>query len=151
MTYPFKVLLGQDDVVGTWVHTRLNGSWIPCQGNSIGLVDASGKIVVGWTYSAYNGVNCVVDVVAEAKGWCTPEFLYMAFSYPFEQLGCKRITSPIAWDNIHCLDFVKWLGATHEATLEGAGKTGDVHIYKMFKEDCRWLDKPAVMPEIILG
>lgn len=149
MTYPYRVILGFDDIVGNWVHTRIDSRWIPCRGTAIGLVDKSDKIVCGWTYSDFNGTNCVVDVAAEADGWATPEFLYMAFDYPFTQLGCTRITSPIAASNKHCQSFVEWLGAEREATLTQACRTGDVHVYRMFKNNCRWLTKPDVLPEII--
>lgn len=149
MTYPYTVILGFDDIVGNWVWPQLGSKWIPGRGNAIGLVDDLNKIVAGWTYSDFNGVNCVVDVVAQADGWCTPDVLWMLFSYPFEQLDCKRITSPVADSNAHCIKFVEWLGATREATLKDACKTGDVHLYRMFREDCRWLkQKPDTLPRI---
>lgn len=134
-----------------WVHKRLDSSWIPGRGNAIGLLNEEGNLVAGWTYVDFNKANIVVDVVAEAQGWATPEFLYMCFSYPFEQLGCKRITSPVAASNKHCQQFVEWLGATREATLKDACQTGDVHIYTMFKQECRWLTKPDALPRIIHG
>lgn len=146
--YPYTVVLGYDDIVGNWVHNRLSSCWIPGRGNAIGLQDESGKLVAGWTYSDWNGPNVVVDVVAEGAGWCKSEFLYIAFDYPFTQLGCKRITSPVAASNTHCVKFVEWLGATREFTMKDACKTGDVHIYRMFKEECRWLKKPETMPRI---
>lgn len=149
MEYPYTVALGFDDVVGTWVHQRLGSSWIPCRGNAIGLLNDKGVLVAGWTYSDFNGANVVIDVVAEAEGWATPAFLYMAFSYPFEQLGCKRVTSPVAASNTHCQKFVDWLGAKREATLKDACLTGDVHIYAMHKQECRWLTKPDVFPRIL--
>lgn len=148
MTYPYTVVLGYDDIVGNWVHTRLRGNWIPCQGSAIGLIDDKERIVCGWTYSAYNGANCIVDVVAEAEGWATPEFLYMCFDFPFNQMGCKRITSPVAAINTHCQKFVSWLGAELEATLQDACPTGDVLVYRMFKNNCRWLTKPSALPRI---
>lgn len=149
MTYPYRLAVGFDDIVGTWVHTRLNGHWSSGRGTTIGILNDAGKIVVGWTYSDFNGANCVIDVVADVDGWCTPEALYMLFAYPFDQLGCKRVTSPVAATNTHCIKFVEWLGATHEATLTDACKTGDVLIYRLFKQDCRWLQKPDVLPQVI--
>jgi RimJ/RimL family protein N-acetyltransferase len=140
--------LGFDDTVGTWVHTRLGSTWIPGRGNAIGLLNEKGNLCAGWTYSDWNRAHCVVDVVAEAEGWCTPEFLFMCFDYPFNQLGCKRITSPVAAINTHCQKFVEWLGATREATLKDACPTGDVHIYRMFKQECRWLTPPVELPRI---
>lgn len=149
MTYPYTVILGYDDIVGSWTHSQLNSKWLPGRGNAIGLVDDSNKIVAGWTYSDWNGVNCVIDVVAQAEGWCTPEFLWMAFSYPFEQQNLKRVTSPVAATNTHCIKFVEWLGATLEATLKDACPTGDVLLYRLFKEDCRWIkQKPDTLPRI---
>lgn len=143
-----ELLIGADDLVGTWVHTRLDSRWIPGRGNAIGIIE-DGKIVVGWTYSDYNRVNVVLDVVAEAKNWATPGFLYYFFSYPFDQLKCKRVTSPVSIANKHCQQFVEWLGAKHEFTMKDACVDGDVMIYKMTRDECRWLTKPAELPRIV--
>lgn len=148
MTYPYTVVLGYDDIVGNWVHTRLDSRWLPGRGNAIGLIDDNEKLVCGWTYSDYNHANIIVDVVAECKGWATPEFLFMCFDYPFNQLGCKRITSPVAKTNTHCQKFVEHLGAELEFVMPDACKTGDVLIYRMFKNNCRWLTQPAALPRI---
>lgn len=150
MSYPYTAILGYDDAVGDWVHKRLGSVWVPNAGKAIGLINDAIEIVVGWTYTNWNKTNCVVDVVAEAGGWCTPEFLYMAFDYPFNQMGVKRITSPVAESNTHCQQFVKWLGATHEATLKDACPTGDVRLYRMFKNECRWIKhEPTELPRIV--
>lgn len=144
------MVLGFNNEVGTWVHNKLGSVWIPNQGTAIGLVNDNADLVVGWTYSDWNAVNCVIDVVAEADGWCTPEFLWMAFGYPFLQRNLKRVTSPVAKTNKHCQSFVEWLGATREATLKDACPTGDVHLYKMFRDECRWIkNKPEQLPRIV--
>ena len=36
-------------------------------------------------------------------------------------------------------NLAKKLGFTHEATLQRAGRSGDLHVYRMFREDCKWL------------
>lgn len=150
MTNPYTVILGYDNTVGDWVHKRLGSVWTPNQGNAIGLINDKIEIVAGWTYSDWNSANVVVDVVAEGAGWCTSDFLYMTFAYPFLQRGVKRITSPVAASNVHCIKFVEWLGATREATLKDACPTGDVHLYRMFKNECRWIKKtPDALPRIV--
>jgi RimJ/RimL family protein N-acetyltransferase len=139
-----------DDAVGVWVHSRLDSRWISGQGNAIGVVDDDNVLVAGVTYTQWTGTNIVMDVAADPKKfWCTPEILYMLFHFPFVQLNCTRVTAPVAASNTRCRRFVGKLGFTLEATLEGACKDGDLLIYRMKKNECRWLEnKPDVLPRI---
>jgi RimJ/RimL family protein N-acetyltransferase len=144
----FAIVTGWDDVVGTYVHTRLGSRWVPNSGTGIGLVDAQGQLVAGVTYTNFNGSNVCLDVVAERRGWCAPEFLYCWFSYPFEQLGCQRITAQVASNNPRSLKFVERLGFQYEARLDRAVSGGDIFIYRMFKDNCRWLVTPEQFPKV---
>lgn len=138
-----------DDAVGVWVHSRLGSRWISGAGNAIGVVDDNNVLTAGVTYTQWSGPNIVLDVAAEpGKRWCTPDVLYMLLSFPFEQLKCSRVTAPISSANTRCRRFVEKLGFSLEATLEGACKDGDLLIYRMKKDECRWLQRPEVLPRI---
>jgi RimJ/RimL family protein N-acetyltransferase len=138
-----------DDAVGIWTHSRLGSRWVGGQGNAIGVVDSSNVLMAGVTYTQWTGPNIVMDVAAEpGRRWCTPDVLYMLFSFPFEQLGCSRVSAPVSSANTRCRRFVEKLGFSLEATLEGACKDGDLLIYRMKKSECRWLVRPAELPRI---
>lgn len=115
-------------------------------------MDKNDVLVAGVTYSQFNGANIVVDIAAEqGHRWCTPEILYCLFAFPFEQLGCTRMTAPVAASNLRSRKFVEHLGFTLEATLSDACADGDLLLYCMTRKNCRWLTKPQVFPRILNG
>jgi RimJ/RimL family protein N-acetyltransferase len=75
------------------------------------------------------------------KRWMTKAFLKAAFQYPFEQLGCSRVSGYVEWHNEAARKFDEHLGFTPEAILKGASSTGgDVVLYVMRKGNCRYVD-----------
>lgn len=100
-----------------------------------------GAVDAACVYDEFNGSNVFVHIAATpGKRWLTRSFLYWAFHYPFEQLGCKRMTAWINSDNVASVTFVEHLGFELEATLKQAGPTGgDVLLYVMFREKCRYV------------
>lgn len=61
------------------------------------------------------------------------------FDYPFRQLQVKRITAPVASCNRHAQEFMNRIGFELETTLKDAHPQGDLLIYKMTPDKCRWL------------
>lgn len=100
-----------------------------------------GEIISACVYHEFNGTNVFMHIAGKpGTNWLTRGMLYWCFHYPFEQLGCKRVTGWIEADNLASRRFAERTGWTHEATLEGAGRDGvDVLIYKMRREDCRYV------------
>lgn len=103
-------------------------------------IERDGKLIAGIVYSDFNGNNILADIAGEGKRWLTPELLWFMFYYPFEQAGAKRITACVEQTNIVSQQFVTNLGFELEGVMERAGRTGDLLIYRMFKENCRYLE-----------
>ena len=61
-------------------------------------------------------------------------------AYPFEKAKVGRITVVVENNNEMSHNIVQRLGFTHEATLQKAGRFGDLHVYRMFREECKWLE-----------
>jgi RimJ/RimL family protein N-acetyltransferase len=103
-----------------------------------------GQLISGVIFDDYNGSNVWMHVAAiPGRRWMTREFLYAAFAYPFIQLGCKRITGWVEASNTDARRFDEHLGFKQEAVLKHAARDGgDVIIYVMFREDCRFLKEP---------
>lgn len=100
-----------------------------------------GFIRAGVAYTDHNGPNICMHVVATGKSWLNREFLWFCFHYPFEQLGVRRITGIVGEGNVEARKFDEHLGFTLETTLKGAHPTGDLLVYKMEKDDCKWLSQ----------
>ena len=133
-----EIVTGMDFLVAPWIFEKTGGTWNPGRGHSIGL-RRDGEIVAGALYEDFNGVNMMVTLAGEGKYWLNRDFLWFMGWYPFEQVGCKRLTALIAATNAQSIKFSEKIGFVLEATLKEAHPTGDLLVYRLMKEDCRWL------------
>jgi len=123
--------------VGPWVCDRAGGTWVKGRGTAIGrLVD--GELVAGVLYEDFTGPNVVCHIAGDGN-WATRGYLGVIFDYPFNQLGVKRITVPVCSANLRCIALVKRMGFIMEARLSRATPAGDLLLFAMFKDDCRYL------------
>ncbi|MFA5606801.1 MAG: GNAT family protein [Leucobacter sp.] len=105
----------------------------------LGLVDDD-RILAGAVYCDYSGTNVFVHLAGEGRRWLNREFLYVGFQYPFEQMRVRRLTGWVEESNLDARRFDEHIGFREEARLKGAARDGgDVILYVMWKEDCRWL------------
>ena len=116
-------------------------------GTDIGIGWArAGHLVAGVAYADWNGPNVVCHIAAEGKHWATRQYLWTIFDYPFNQLKVKRITVCVGEGNSASRRFVQHLGFTLEATLDSAHPSGDLLVYRMFRQNCRYLRMPYAKP-----
>ena len=110
--------------------------------------ERNGNLVAGVAYAEWNGPNIVCHIASDgSKRWSTREYLWTIFDYPFTQIGCKRITVCIGQGNKASNEFVIHLGFTLEATLDSAHPSGDLLVYRMFRQDCRYLRMPYAITQ----
>lgn len=99
-----------------------------------------GQIIAGVAYASWNGVNVECHIASDkSKKWLTKQYLWTIFDYPFNQLKAKRITVCVGAGNEESTRFVKHLGFRLEAKLKDAHPTGDLQIFRMFANECRFL------------
>lgn len=135
----YEIFTKQESGVGEWVVERAGGFWFPGRATTVGL-KLRGQLIAGILYEDFNGANISMHVAAEPKAhWLTRSFLYAAFSYPFLQLSCKRVTAIVAESNLDCRRLLLHLGYTVECRFKDAHPDGDLLAFVMFKEDCKWL------------
>jgi len=114
--------------------------WCPWTKSIVQKLD--GEIVAAIVYQSANKHNAFLHVAARpGVRWVTRDLLYQTFAFPFLQLGLDRLTGWVEEDNLAAIRFDTHVGFRHEATLKGAGSSGqDVRLYAMFREDAnRWL------------
>lgn len=127
------------DEVTKWITEKSEGTFVPGLNPAIGIVN-NGKIVGGVAYDGYNGANINIHVASDgSKRWINREFLWFVFYYPFVQLGCKRVTGVVPSYNKAAIQFDEKVGFELETTLKDAHPQGDLLIYKMTPDKCRWL------------
>lgn len=122
--------------------------WVAKQTNDFGNfgTDAGigwakdGKLIAGVAYANWNGPNVECHIASDgSRRWLTRQYLWTIFDYPFSQLKAKRITVCVGEGNLPSRRFVSKLGFGLETTLRAAHPTGDMFVYVMFKESCRWI------------
>lgn len=108
----------------------------------IGL-EKDGELIAGVIYDDYNTSNIWMHVAAKpGRRWLTREYLHACFYYPFIQLGVKRISGWVEADNADARRFNEHLGFKQEAVLSNAARDGgDVIIYRLFKDECKYVHK----------
>lgn len=124
-------------LIAPWVCSRADLQYKEGKYAAIGRIK-DGQIVAGVLYEDYNGANVFCHIAAEGS-WANKEFLWLIFDYPFNQLGVKRITTTVKPLNTVSQAFTAKLGFDVEAKLKDADPDGDLWIFRMFKDDCRWL------------
>jgi RimJ/RimL family protein N-acetyltransferase len=136
------IIFGNDvtfdaELVGPWVSAKTGGTWTKGRGTAIGRLK-DGQLVAGVLYEDWNGANIICHI-AGIGSWASRGFLHLIFHYPFSQLGVKRMTAPIAASNAKSINLVTKMGFELECTLAQANPDGDVHIFRIFKEECKYL------------
>lgn len=131
------------DPARVWAFVR-NYIPVPVVAGMKGLgLERDGELIAGVLYEGYNGVNVWMHVAAvSGRRWLNREYLRYCFYYPFVELGCKRVSGYVEDSNEAAKRFDEHLGFTREAVLRGAAADGgDVILYVMRKEDCRYLSE----------
>lgn len=107
---------------------------------AIGL-ERDGSLIGGVIYDSYSINNIFLHVAGtEGVNWVTKTYVKAVFGYPFKQLNCKRISGWVEASNDKARRFDEHLGFKQEAVLEGAARDGgDVIIYRMWKDECRFI------------
>lgn len=104
-----------------------------------------GELVAGVIFENINKHNCWAHVAAvEGGAWLVRRALWRPFTYAFQICGVDRISGYIEASNTASRRFAEHLGFRQEAVLSGAAEDGgDVFIYVMWKQECRYVAKAA--------
>ncbi len=133
-----SILIGADEMVAAMVAAR-----IPDQSfekyTALGVV-RRGVLVGGVVYHHYVGHDVQVSIAFDSPGWALPGTLRALFEYPFNQLGCSRMSALIGRKNKKSRKICEGLGFRLEG-VHPKGRDGheDAMSYGLLKEHCRWI------------
>lgn len=121
---------------------RTQGVEVPRAADQQGIgLERDGELVGGVLYERYSEQNLWAHM-AGVGNWITKSLLKAAFQYPFVQLGVRNLWGSVDASNEKARRLDEHLGFKPHAVLEGAAKDGgDVIIYRMTREECRFLHK----------
>jgi hypothetical protein len=140
-----RLLIGNDRVISQFMQQILETPYGFESGRGIGIADMmpdmeTGRILAGIWFENWNGANMMMHVASLPHSrWMTKELLWYTFYYPFIECGCKRVTGLVAETNTAAREFDERLGFHLEARLKDAAPEGDLLVYAMFRDECRWL------------
>lgn len=108
-------------------------------------VGLNGSPAMGVVYSQLqehaHGNDIFATIAAETgRPWAKPAVLKYIFSYPFNELGCGRITCLIREGNERSVNLAKRMGFRKEGVIRRGwdGKTNAL-VFGILKEECRYI------------
>jgi hypothetical protein len=104
----------------------------------------------GVLYTDFWGGSIMMHTAGFQKNWLSRALLWIAFDYPFDKLGVRKVFSPIPEWNWPSRNFCMHLGFKIECKMEDVFNRDDgvngMHVLSLRKEECKWLDMPR--PEL---
>jgi RimJ/RimL family protein N-acetyltransferase len=101
--------------------------------------DVTGRLLGGVIYDGFTG-NCVfIHQAGFSKRWLTGDMLWVAFDYPFRQLGVNKLAGTVPASNTELVAFNERLGFKEECRIKGAYRDGDMIVMTMERANCKWL------------
>lgn len=120
--------------VVAWVAKRLRGAFAP---TAVGIGLKKDELIAGVIYENWNhrSVTCHIAI----SGRMTPIYLAAIFHYPFKYLGVDKIICPVSQGNDESRKLVENMGFKEEARLKDAHPEGDIILYTMTLDQCRFI------------
>ncbi len=140
-------LYDDDKRVAAWVADRIKrrvGREVDfglCK--AIGLCDDENPIagIVFHSYMPQHG-NIEISMAADTARWATPDVLRVFLSYPFIQLGCRRVTTQTPASNKRAIKFNLGIGFKQEGLIREGYGTEDLIICGMLRHEAQqWLQE----------
>lgn len=125
--------------IGPWVCKRTGADYVQGTSTAIGL-EKDGQLIAGVLYDNWNGRSVCMHVAAQpGSRWMTREYLRVCFDYPFNQLKVNQIIGLVDSTNQQARAFDEHIGFRVAAVIPDAGRSGDLMIYTMHRDQCRWI------------
>lgn len=143
-----RLVFGSDDLVAKWIGERVQiDDFGPCV--TMSIVDEEGVMLGGCLFNNYRPPNIEATIATIGSRWCSRRVLAGIFSYPFGQLGCKRVTAITEVMNQPARAFLCRLGFQQEGVLRQAFPNGtDAVVYGMLSSECRWFTAEEPMRRV---
>ena len=123
--------------IGTYVGSRLGVTICP-PFQAIGFLTDEKKPLAAFVFNEFNHSNMEMTIVAEPGGITRQIIRYVAH-YVFVKNDCRRVTVRTRKRNKHILKLAPRYGFKYECIAKQFFPDDDAVVFRMLKEDCRWL------------
>jgi len=121
-----------------WAAERIGLDRWPADSQALRVTrDEQIKAVV--VFNTFFDVSCCAHIATDGqRDWANRGVLYGIFAYPFLQLGLRRLTLPIASQNVPAQILALKLGFGFEGRLINGRADDDEILLGMLRENCIW-------------
>lgn len=135
MTY--RIVYGENERASSWCVSE--GWKLGTKAQSIAC-EKDGDLVAVCVFDDYRGSDIRIHAArAPAQRFLPRAYWHAVYAYPFLQVGCLRVTAPIAASNAKAIGLVERVGFRLETRLERACHGEDLLIFVLWREACRFL------------
>lgn len=103
--------------------------------------EKDGRLLGGVIFQGYKRASIGIHAAGFDTHWLDRDMIWIAFAYPFDQLGVTKLFGQIPSDNRKALDFNRKLGFIEEVRISGVYPDADLIVMSMTREQCRWLKR----------
>lgn len=136
-----EIIAQPREAIARFVSYKIGQAHLPWgEFTALGLAK-DGELVAGVVYNHWSETNVCMHVGAVGKYWLTPEFLFAAFDYPFNQVGVRRVTGLVPKKNRQARKFDEHLGFKLEGSMRQALADDDLLVYGLLRQECRYISK----------
>ena len=136
-----KLLFGCSELMTAWVRARIPymdpEGFGPCQ--ALGVMDSKDKVIGGVVFHGWNSHYRSIEVscAADSAKWLSRGIIHAILSYPFEQLGCERVSSATKADDKRTRHVLEALGFQYEGTGRRMFGDHDGVGYSLLRDEWR--------------
>lgn len=123
--------------IGHWAAERLGMGFHEQRSRALGLVK-DGKIIAGVIYENWNRRSIMVHMVAEGR--LNRAFISAIFHYAYRVCAVEKVLCPVTSSNTQSRRLVQHMGFCEEARLQDCHPDGDIVLYTLKRDDCRFLE-----------
>jgi RimJ/RimL family protein N-acetyltransferase len=98
-----------------------------------------GQLRGGIIFTDYTGHSITQHFAGFHPYWGNRDLIWAAFDYPFNQLQCARVFGQASSRNVKSLELIRKLGFKIVATIPDVFFDGDLQVFSMNRDECKWL------------
>lgn len=129
-------LVTDSEAVAHWVAARCDVGQFQAPYTAFGWADASGQIVGGAVFNAWNGAN--VELSLAGRGSVTRQAFRDIAAYVFGQLGCRRLSMVTKAANLRLVHQAERNGFAREGMRKDFFPDDDAVALVLLRSRCRW-------------
>lgn len=131
-----RVILDRQQAVGDWISAQFG--WKPFHADcatAIGI-ESDGEIVGGFLFEDYRGQSVQIHLVGVGN-WLTRELSEAVHRYVFDELKVTKAMAILDLNNTAIVKLCEHIGFVRESVIKDAGRSGDMAIYTITRQQCR--------------